>query len=88
VSVEPPRRQHISPQDLAAILVAVVLAVGVVGLAFAGREVPAEISTSLGAAITWLFVRTAQRAEHAQANRLNGRKTERYPPDDSWEDGA
>jgi hypothetical protein len=76
------------PQDAAAMVVAVVLALGVVGLAFLGRPIPAELSTSLGAAITWLFVRTAQRAEHAQANRLNGKTTESQPLGDSWDDGA
>jgi len=56
-------KQHFLPQDLAATIVAVVLVVGIIGLAVQQLPVPAELSTSLGSAITWLFVRSAQQAE-------------------------
>jgi hypothetical protein len=79
-------RGRISPQDLAASLVSVLLAIGVVLLAFAGKEVPAELGMALGSAITWLFVRSAQRAEHTQARYLarNGRQID--PPEDYGRD--
>lgn len=55
-------------QDLAASLVAVSLALGVILLGALERPIPSEVSTSLGAAITWLFVRSTQQAEQYRAD--------------------
>lgn len=43
------------PQDLAALLVAVVATVGVVAIAALAKEVPPELTGLLGLAAGWLF---------------------------------
>jgi len=53
----------VNVQDYAAASVAIVLTVGTVVLGYAERPIPSEMSTSLGAAITWLFVRSVQQAQ-------------------------
>jgi len=60
-------------QDFAASVVAVSLVLGSIILGILQRPVPPEMSTSLGAAITWLFVRSTQQAEHkAVDNKVGG----------------
>ena len=54
---------HMTPQDLAAAIVAGVLVLGILGLALLDRRIPAELSTALGSATTWLFVRSVTHAE-------------------------
>jgi len=61
--VASPRLYALSPQDLAATVVSIVLVLAVVALAIQEKAVPSELGTALGAAITWLFVRSAQQAE-------------------------
>lgn len=56
------------PQDIAATVVAVVLTVGVTILGFYEKPIPGEMGSGLGAAITWLFVRSAQQAERERTN--------------------
>lgn len=64
---------HYTPQDAAALIVSLVLVLGLVGLAALGKQIPAEIATANGAAITWLFVRSAQVAEqHKEADGKSG----------------
>jgi len=60
----------VSIQDFAASVVAVALVLGVIGLGLLDRQIPSELSTSLGAAITWLFVRSTQQAEQSRADTL------------------
>jgi len=60
-------KQH-TLQDLAASIVAVTLVVAVSVLGVLERPVPDAISTGLGAAITWLFMRSAQQAEASLAD--------------------
>ena len=50
----------ISPQDAAAALVALVITIGIIALAWKGATPPPELSLAYGAAITWLFVRSTQ----------------------------
>lgn len=57
-----------SIQDFAASVVAVSLVLGVIILSILQDPIPSEIATSLGAAITWLFVRSTQQAEHKRAD--------------------
>jgi len=57
----------ISPQDIAACIVAVILMAGLIVLAVLDKEIPPEMGIASGSAITWLFVRSAQVAEK-QAN--------------------
>lgn len=54
-------------QDIGAIVVAVTLSLGVLVLAFYQVEIPGEISTALGSAVTWLFVRSVQAGAQAVA---------------------
>jgi len=61
-------KSDITFQDLAASLVAVALAFGVILLGALERPIPSEVSTSLGAAITWLFVRSTQQAEQYRSD--------------------
>lgn len=72
------REQRTLPTDYAPAVVAVLLVLGCIVLAVLERPIPAELSTSLGAAVSWLFVRSAQSAEHRQANRTadNGKKAD------------
>jgi len=56
----------ITPQDIAATVVAVLLTLGVIVLAVLTRPIPAELGPSLGAAMTLLFVRSAQMAAQQQ----------------------
>jgi len=61
---------QVTIQDFAASTVAVALVLGVIILGILERPIPSEIATSLGAAITWLFVRsTQQAAQHAADTR-------------------
>ncbi len=60
--------QEVSIQDFAASIVAVALVVGVILLSVLQDPIPSEIATSLGAAITWLFVRSTQQAEQHRAD--------------------
>jgi len=48
-------------------MVALLLVAAVSGLALLGRPIPSEISVSLGSAVTWLFVRSAQATERENA---------------------
>jgi lauroyl/myristoyl acyltransferase len=86
--VQDPMRQQISPQDLAATVAAVLLVLGVLALAVLSKPIPAELSTSLGAAVGWLFVRSAQRAEHTQARWQAQNGTPPYPPEAFRDDYA
>lgn len=53
-----------STQDTAAAIVSIIIVVGVVILAGIGRPVPDGLDTALGAAMTWLYVRTAHGMGH------------------------
>jgi len=55
-------------QDLAASIVAVSLTLGLILLSALAVDIPSEMSTSLGGAITWLFVRSTQQAERMAAD--------------------
>lgn len=55
-------------QDLAAAASAFVITVGVVILGLLQLPVPDALSTAQGASITWLFMRSAQQAEHQLAD--------------------
>jgi len=61
--------------DVAASIAAVILVIGVVILGALERPVPSEVSTSLGAAITWLFVRSTQQAERHATDTLHDEKS-------------
>lgn len=52
-----------TPQDIAAALVAVVLACGVVYLTAAGILDPAALTGALGAALGWLFKASATKPD-------------------------
>jgi len=45
--------------DIAASIVSLCLVVGCLVLAYTEKDIPAEVGTALGAALTWLFVRAA-----------------------------
>jgi len=55
------------PQDAAAALVAIILAMGVVVLAVLDHDIPPEIAGPLGASTTWLFVRSVQVGSNGHA---------------------
>jgi len=60
---------QLTPQDVAACIVAVVIVIGIVVLALFSRPIPPELGIASGSAITWLFVRTTQAATYqAQRN--------------------
>jgi len=61
-------KSEIPVQDLAASIVAISLVLGVIALAAMQVPIPSEMATSLGAAITWLFVRSTQQAERDRAD--------------------
>jgi len=81
--VTTPRLYALSPQDLAATVVSIVLVLAVVALAIQEKAVPSELGTALGAAITWLFVRSAQQAERNRPTIIDETKILAYPPEDS-----
>jgi len=58
----------VNVQDYAAASVAVIMAGGTVLLGYTERPIPPEMSTSLGAAIIWLFVRSVQQAQADRAD--------------------
>jgi len=86
VTQRPERPTRILPNDVAPALVAVLLVLGVLVLAVLGKPIPPELSTSLGAAVSWLFVRSAQSAEHTQANRRIQNGSENAPHKDYKDD--
>jgi len=61
-------KSEIPVQDLAASIVSISLVLGVIALAAMQVPIPSEMATSLGAAITWLFVRSTQQAEQHRAD--------------------
>jgi len=61
-------KSSIPVQDLAASIVAVALVGGVILIGVLEKPIPSEMATSLGAAITWLFVRSTQQAEQNRAD--------------------
>lgn len=61
-------KSEIPVQDLAASIVAISLVGGVILLAAMSLPIPSEMATSLGAAITWLFVRSTQQAERERVD--------------------
>jgi len=81
--VRSPRLYALSPQDLAATVVSIVLVLAVVALAIQEKAVPSELGTALGAAITWLFVRSAQQAERNRPTIGDNADFSAYPPKDS-----
>jgi len=82
--VTTPRLYALSPQDLAATVVSIVLVLAVVALAIQEKAVPSELGTALGAAITWLFVRSAQQAERNRPTIIDETKILTYPPRGLW----
>lgn len=52
-----------SINDVAAAVVSVILVLGAIVLAVLGRTIPSEVATGLGAALTWLYVRSTQLVE-------------------------
>lgn len=48
----------VSLQDFTAMIVSLILATGMVALAFSTRDVPPALTMALGSAMTWLFIRT------------------------------
>jgi len=56
-------------QDTAAALVALFLAIGVVGCSLLQIEVPAAMSGPFGASTTWLFIRSLAQAGNENAPR-------------------
>lgn len=51
---------YMSPQDVAAAAVSVILSIGIVLCAAFKIEVPGALASAEGTAIGWLFVRSAQ----------------------------
>jgi len=60
-------------QDAAAALVSIILAVAVAALSLLSIEIPSALATGMGAAISWLFIRSAQAANGVKA--ANGDRT-------------
>lgn len=73
----------LSPQDLAATVVSILLVLAVVMLSLTEKPVPSELGTALGAAITWLFVRSAQQAERNRPTIGEQAEFPAYPPEGS-----
>lgn len=78
-----PRLNPLSPQDLAATVVSILLVLAVVMLSITEKPVPSELGTALGAAITWLFVRSAQQAERNRPTIGDQAEFMAYQPKDS-----
>jgi len=58
---------RLSAADVAAMMVSIILTVGVVLLSVLEIDIPAEMSGPLGAATTWLFVRSVQQGANGHA---------------------
>jgi len=61
-----PNHTYLTVQDVAAAIVAIILVIGKIYIEATNGNSDATLSTALGAAVSWLFTRSAQAAERQE----------------------